>query len=668
MSKPMISRRAAVAGSIAAGIGGPAVARHVAAAPAVPLESGVSRVARMQEGEVVYAAPSDAVPAQFNEAPTLAEQVAAGTLPPVAERLPKNPLVIQPIEIGKYGGLIRVGNITTNLGGYDLDFATGSRPYFLNYTPQLDGTVLHIASAVEQSEDQTTYTITIRDGLKWSDGTPVTTADIMFWYEDILQDPDLTPNPSQDLRPGGALVKVAAVDDLTFTMTFGIPHPRFLLSQMAHQTGGWYEAQHIHPSHYLKQFHPKYTPEADAAAKAAGYNTWMEQFADKADKNVDINRPTLYAFICTGDTTTTTTWTRNPYYWVVDTDGNQLPYIDTVEMERLQDVESYHARIVSGAYDYAVGNTDILNYSTYEASAADGDYRVLVWSSGRGSEVFFQFNMNYGDEIQQSIHQDVRFRRAMSLAINREEVNQLLFFGAAVPRQMTVLPTSAHFKEDYANAHMAYDVDGANALLDEMGLAWNGDRTVRLRSDGQPLEYNFDYFDGEGPKTSILELITEYWRAIGIVVNAKSITRQLLLPRVQTNEEPMTMWHGDASTDILLPIDRKWVTGNFGDEAGAAPLWNQYFQTDGEEGLQPPEFYQIALDTWTEYRNTLSPDAAARLLQLQADNLWSVGVVGMTPWPCIVRNRIGNVAETGIHTWDGLFQQPYYSETLFIRE
>jgi peptide/nickel transport system substrate-binding protein len=336
-------------------------------------------------------------------------------------------------------------------------------------------------------------------------------------------------------------------------------------------------------------------------------------------------------------------------------------------MERLQNVETYHAKIVTGAYDYAVGNTDVLNFQTYDESAEAGDYTVGIWSSGRGSEVFFQVNLNDEDEVLRAIHQDVRYRRALSLAINREEMNDLLFFGQATIRQMTVLPTSVNFKQEYADAFIDYDAEQANSLLDEMGLAWNGDKTIRLRSDGKEMKITFDFFDGEGPKTSILELVTEYWRAIGIDVSAKSITRQLLSPRMTENKESMSMWHGDASTDILLPVDRKWSIGKVGDECTIAPVWNDWFQSDGTSGEEPPDWYKEPLMAWKRYNETLDPDAAAQFLQSQADNLWSIGTVGMTPWLMIAKNNLGNVPLTGIHTWDGLFQYPYHAETTFFR-
>jgi peptide/nickel transport system substrate-binding protein len=276
--------------------------------------------------------------------------------------------------------------------------------------------------------------------------------------------------------------------------------------------------------------------------------------------------------------------------------------------------------------------------------------------------------MNWPEPELRKLHQDARYRRALSIAIDRNEMNEVLFFGAAVPRQMTVLETSTYFKQEYADAWAQFDVEQANALLDELGLTWNGDKTQRLLPNGQPIKYQFDYFNGEGPKTEILELVSSYWRAVGIDVQGTPVTRQLLDPRIDNNEEPMSLWHGDASTDILLPVDRKWVTGKDGDECTIAPLWNKWWETNGETGEEPPEWYTEALNTWREFSETLDPEVAAKMLQSQADNVWSIGTVGDTPWPFIVKNTVGNVPETGIHTWDGLFQLPYHPETLFFKE
>ncbi len=662
MPKKDLSRRAFVAGTVAAGT---AAAIHQTSGAAPGSGSGSPRTA-MQD--VAYATVSDTVPAQFAEAPMLAEMVAAGNLPPLAERLPENPLVIQPIEIGKYGGTIRVGDMSTNLSGYDIAWVSGGDSHFLNYTPDLTATVPHIATGADVSDDFTTYTVHLRPGMKWSDGTPVTSADVMFTYEDILLNTDITPNLMYiGFRPQGEAMVVTAPDDYTVVFTFATPVPRFLLSNLPHQNG-WPNAREINPRHYLEQFHATYNPNAAAEAEAEGFGSWVERFKDMQNDDINPELPSLRAMVVEETTATYVRYVRNPYYWAVDTEGNQLPCIDYAEMERLQDIETDHAKIVTGDFDYAVGNASVLNYAVYQASEETGDYRVLRWTSGRGGENFYQFNMNYDTEEWQKLHQDPRYRQALSIAINREELNQVLFFAAAVPRQMTVLSTSIYFKQEYADAWAQFDVDLANSMLDELGLTWNDGQTQRLLPSGEPLRYDFDYFDGEGPKTEILELLSSYWRAVGVEVQGTPVTRQLLAPRIDNNEEPMSMWHGDASTDILLPVDPKWVTGKDGDESSIAPLWNQYWESDGEIGEEPAEFYLEARENWRTFAETLDPEAAAKILQSQADNVWSIGTCGDTPWPFIVKNRVGNVAETGIHTWDGLFQLPYYPNTLFLRE
>ena len=669
MAKNDISRRKFVGYTAAAAAGSAAVlatgaGEAAAASPAAP--APVQWTPFQDAANVKYPKVIETLPASFAEAPMLAEQVAAGTLPPVQERIGEEPLVVEPIEIGQYGGEIRVGDMSTDLGGYDIGWVTGQPNHWLRITPDLTGTEPNIAKSVEVSEDKTTITLHMRRGMKWSDGKPLTSADVMFVYEDFLMNKELTPALPLEFRPGDKPMVMTAPDEFTVEIKFAVPHPRFLLSHLGHYYGWW--AGEIMPRHYLEPFHIKYNPNAKTEAEAAGFATWMEQFNDKNNIAINLERPSYHAMIAVESTPTLVRYQRNPYYWAVDSAGNQLPYLDGAVMERLQDIENYHAKIVTGAFDYAAGNTSVLNFATYQASAESAGYKVLRWSSGRGGENFYQFNMNWPEPELRKLHQDARYRRAMSLAINRQEMNELLFFGAAVPRQMTVLPNSIYFKQEYADAWAQYDPDQANALLDELGLTWNEGRTARLLPNGQPIKYAFDYFNGEGPKMQILELVSEYWRAIGIDVVGTPVTRQLLGPRVETNKEPMSMWHGDASTDVLLPVDRKWVTGKAGDESSIAPLWNAFWESGGTEGEEPAEFYLEALNTWREFSETLDPALAAKLLQSQADNLWSIGTVGMTPWPIIVKNDIGNVPETGIHTWDGHFQYPYHPETLFRRQ
>ena len=620
---------------------------------------------------VQYNTLATTVPTKFNEPPMLADLVKAGTLPPVEKRIPLEPLVIKPVEIGTYGGTIRTGELVAgNMRGTDQkELGAIYRQNFLRINPDLNGYVVGAAVAkdLKISDDKSTYTITLRKGHKWSTGEPLTSKDFMFWYEDILQNKDLQPSIPPAFRPGGKLFEVTAPDDQTIVMKFSVPYPVWPLTYLSH-SATWYKNMALQPAHFLKTFHPKYTPTAEADAKAAKYESWYARFGDMADPVKSKDLPTLCGFVIKETRVTGVRQERNPYYYAVDTEGNQLPYVDAHEMEYVSNVEMYNAKIVTGTFDWAALSTTILNYSAYESGAKAGNYNVLLWNTGKGGEVYYNVNMTDKDPVLRKIHQDVRYRRALSLAINRDEMNQLLFFGKAIPRQMTVLRSSKYFKPEYETSWAQYDPAKANALLDEMGLKWDAQKKYRLRPDGQPLQYNFSYYEGEGPKTPVNELVTEYWRKLGIQIATKVVTRQLLSPRILGNDESMSMWHGDASTDILLPQDRKWSSAKYGDESTMAPLWANWYESGGKAGEEPPDWFKPVFDAFTRYKDTLAADAADKLLSLQAENVWSIGTVGEAPLPIILRSNLRNFPSYGINVWDGNASWPFFTECVYFKK
>ena len=648
----------------------PAAAPTKAPAAAEPTKApaaGEPTKAPVQEAQKEAAATSKlgkfstAMPTSFAESPMLADLVKAGKLPELAKRIPSEPMVIEPAEQGQFGGTLRVGGISADFIGWDVSLASeGQTQSFLRLTPDLAGWVPNVAKDVKVSDDKTTYTLSLRKGMKWSDGEPVTSKDFMFWYESILQDKDLSPVINPWFKTGDKVMEATAPDDQTIVIKFGRSNPTFLLGTLAHRYGLWDSC--LYPAHFLKQFHGKHNPKADELAKAAKYGGWVENFKDRQNWNREANLPSIRGMIVKETSATGIKLERNPYFWQVDTKGNQLPYIDKYELERVANLEMYNAKVITGAYDFAGGQTSIMNYPAYQDGAKAGNYKVLLGSSGKGGEVFYQVNMNHADEVLQKIHQDVRFRRALSVAINREEINDLIFFGKATPRQMTVLPTSSLFKEEYATSWAQYDPALANKLLDEMGLDKKGADGIRLRSDGKPMSYQFDIVETETPKGPVTELVSEYWRKVGIDIKYKSITRQLLTPRIAANEEPMSLWHGDAVSDVLLPLDRKWITGRYGDESCIAQFWHQWYDSDGKLGKEPPDWFKSVLMDYKKYAETLDKEAAHKVLKNQADNVWSIGTVGMAPYPLVARSNLMNVAEGGYWTWDNLWTWPYFSD------
>ena len=329
------------------------------------------------------------------------------------------------------------------------------------------------------------------------------------------------------------------IDEYHFRLTFAVPHPSFVLVNMAHRYGWWDFA--FLPRHYMEQFHIKYNADVDALAQEAGYDFWHQYFANRANPSQNMDVPHTRGYVVVKDTPQQVFLQRNLYMFMVDTEGNQLPYIDEVLLDRVADVSLLDPKIVGGQYDFAGFETYIQNYQTYNDAAEQGGFHLVLWRSGKGSDVVYNVNMDWPDETQREIFSDVRFRRALFLALNREEVNQIIYYGNGTPRQMTVIPDPRHFKAEYETAWADYDVDQANALLDEMGLEWDADHQVRLWPDGTPMAVSFDIFESEGPKGPVTQLVKEYWMAIGIQIEYKPVTRTLLTQKIQSNQEPMSL-------------------------------------------------------------------------------------------------------------------------------
>jgi len=458
------------------------------------------------------------------------------------------------------------------------------------------------------------------------------------------------------------------VDDYTVRYIFAGPASTFLASHLAHLFDFW--NRHMHPAHYMEQYHIKTNPKADELAKKEGFDYWHQLYGRQRDHGQNQECPGLAAIRSTGETPDSASLERNPFYWAVDTEGNQLPYIDKWIVDRVSDRQLLNAKVLAGEYDFTGYNVDLPSYSAYAQAAPAGDYRVLLWNRGNGSEVIYNLNMNIEDEVLAKIHMDKRYRQAMSLAINRAEVNKVIYFGRARPRQLTVTPLSKWFKQEYEDAYAEYDPDKANALLDEMGLEWDAAHKVRLRPDGKPLEYIRDYYGAQVPeKGPITEMCLDYWAAIGVKMTIKEVTRELLHPRILANEEPMSLWHGDECNDILFALRPKWFAPIDGDESCWGVLWGRWYTSAGEseQGVEPPEDIKNLYEWLDNYNAYGTEEWARKLLESQAENVWTIGVVGMAPHPVIAKNNLRNVVEEGMWNWDDLWTYPYFPEQWFFK-
>ena len=596
---------------------------------------------------LLLAAPGLWAQMQYHEAPSLAAMVQEGTLPPLQERLPAEPMVIQTVEeVGQYGGRWTFGIPTqSQLGVYSYatyDFAA-------RWNRAADVIIPNVFRDWEFSEDGRTITMYLRAGMKWSDGAPFTADDIVFWLDDFVRNDALSPGKPGWLLVGGELPVGRKIDDTTVSWTFAAP-PGLLLNDFATTRGNIFA-----PKHYMEQFHADFTDtdKVQAMAKEAGFEDWTQLFRNNRDwyRAQNHDYPVLNAWAVKTsfeDSATLTVYERNPYYWKVDQVGNQLPYIDEVAIAITTTAETLNLKTMAGEFDFQMRYLNPANFTLFYDNQERGDYRILEWPTGIGSDAALFFNQSTPDLVLRELFQDLRFRQALSLAIDREEINQLVFDGQGQARQATVVELSPLFKPEYAAAHAEYDPERANQLLDAMGLTQRDGDGFRLRPDGESLSL---LLDSPGEKTATIdsiELVVEYWGDIGIKAAANHTERSAYRARRNANETQINVWEMGfmmypSNPVFLIPSSSG---SDFGPDLG---VW---YNTGGAEGQEPPEAIKEALSAYDQIKQT--PDTAQknelfhRILELQAENIWVLGMVGGVKETLIVKNHLRNVPDESI--------------------
>lgn len=615
----------------------------------------------------------------FQESPLLAARVASGDLPPVDDRLPTDVAVVVPVEgIGQYGGTAYAMALAmVGIGeGYSLKGTEG----LFTVAADLKTLIPNVVKSHVFAPDGKSLTVTLRSGMKWSDGAPFSADDMMFWYEDLLTNEEVTSRINNRLMPGGEVMKWTKVDDHTIRMDFSVPFQP-VLSYMSLLDGNMFA-----PAHYLKQFHADYADKGklDAMVKDGGFDTWTQLLADQrqraSSRNPYINpdMPSLDSFITKQVATGTTLYERNPFYWKVDPAGNQLPYIDQIQVSSVENTELLTAKMLAGEADWHGEGSDLSNYSVYQEGAQGGNYRVLLWDQDGSSDAAYFPNLTPKDPAIASINHDKRFRIALSLAINRESINKTLFFGRGVVGQPTALPGAPWFDESFRDAYAEQDVAEANRLLDEMGMKWDANNEWRMRPDGNP----FEYLVISGPvglSNKVTELVIEDWKAIGIKVNFKVQDWGITHPLHQSGESHMFALFVDKSDAFGL------TSGGNGLSWYAFTDGARYFDTPllppaNSGGEWPPEFspdeypfteivrlQELAGELQQTFDEGRRTEILREVFRSQAENLWIIGtVVGKKP--ILVSNRLGNHPEVGV--WgDGLKQMTaFHPEQLYLKQ
>jgi len=580
---------------------------------------------------------------KFNEAPMLKVKVAAGELPPVEERLPEEPLVVEPWEkIGKYGGTLRISmGISHHLKEPPLMLSRDCTKVIPN-----------IYKKWEYSKDGKTLTFYLRKGLKWSDGAPVTADDFLFWWEDVILNDELTPVKPKEFMPGGKLMKVEKVDDYTIRWHFSKPY----WNAHYYYIDLW--TRYGLPKHALMKYHIKYNKNADELAKEHGYEHWWQLFnlvasmPGRGPENLNVQVPVLAPFVY--KKLLSSGWIvmeRNPYYYQVDTAGNQLPYIDKVlalPYWNVKSTEILKAKTVAGEIDWENWMGDISIYPILMKNAQKGKYQVWLTKQMYATQAGYYCNQNYDeDPVLGDILRDVRFRRALSLAINRDEINQTLYFGKGKPCQITCAPTCAFYKEDWTRAYAEYDPEKANQLLDEMGLNWDENHEYRLRPDGKTLTVEVIVATTHLPfYVPTTEMVSEYWKKIGIKVVTKPADLNYATEYISAAKHQISVgyWQ-DATTQGLIKYRGDQLRGSWF-LASWAPKWQTWMDTNGEKGEEPPEWFKkhiSTLDSVPYLSEKELNQAGEQVWQTQADKLLGIGTVGYLPAPLMAANGLKNI-------------------------
>ncbi|MCK5802599.1 MAG: ABC transporter substrate-binding protein [Lentisphaeria bacterium] len=596
----------------------------------------------------------------YREAPMLAARVAAGDLPPVHERLPDSPQVVEPVaEVGVYGGTWR------RLGVSPSDSLLGSR---LGYEPLVrwDRTGRHpvpsLAKSWEVRDDGRTCVLHLRPGLKWSDGHPFTAEDLMFWFEDVVGNKDLTPVFPSYLSPAGGRFTVSSDDPYSVSFHFEKPNGIFLetLCYRGHSI--------LFPKHYLKQFHIHYQSKESLEKEAdkEGLDLWSQLFWQRANIHDNTERPTLRAWkIVVAPPATRLLVERNPYYWKVDTAGNQLPYIDRIGTIILQNKEVLNLKAMTGGVDMQARYIDSSKFTLFMRNRQKGKYRVLADPNPTATVIYL--NNSSKDPDMRPVLCDVRFRRALSVAINRPELIELIYSGLAVPSNGVSSEFDPYYLPEFAKPNTQYDPDLANRLLDEAGLK-KGRGGIRRMPDGKPFLQILNYYPAEtGTGPELWQLVAEYWREVGLRFVVKSDARTL--SAMQARNGNTNFW-AYAIAGIHWAVDPGWYVPTR-DGTYFAPAYGRWVAREGRSGEEPTAEFAHLLGIYREMSHTTNNESHKRqlgqsILRQWVEQCYMVGIVYKRDLT-IVSDRMGNFPSSMIHDYRLMAPGYLHPEQFFLR-
>lgn len=601
----------------------------------------------------------------MQETPLFVDRVRAGVLPPVARRIPAQPRVI-----GRFAGDDGPGQQGRQLNMLVASARDTSLMTVYSYTRLIvydDRFTLH-PDILESYEvrDGREFTFKLRPGHAWSDGHPFTTEDFRFFWEDVAGNRELSPaGPPVELLVDDRPPKVEIGDDRTIKYSWDKPNPYFIESQARAAPLFLFR-----PAHYLKKFHPRYTTPAEIA-KAAGDGqqggSWVNAFRrlDAMFGNDNVDLPSLNPWINTTPSPAQRfVFVRNPFYHRIDERGRQLPYVDRIVFT-VAATSLIPAKAGLGEADLQARHLSMRDYAFLRRSAKNSGAEVRLWELGSGSQLALYPNLNTNDKEWRALFRDVRLRRALSLAVDREEINQIIYIGLATPSNNTIMSRSVLFKPDYATRWAQHEPKLAGKLLDEVGLTRRDANGIRLLPSGRPATIVVESQSEQKEDSDALQLIADHWKRVGIKMLVKPQTRENFRLRTFSGETLMTAFAGivtAAPTPNTSP--REFAPTMRGGLQW--PKWGLFVESNGKQGEKCDlESACRLLDYVEQWRNAAGEEgrreAWAKILQANADEVFSIGTVNGVRQPVVVGLKVRNVPKEGYYAWDpggyiGLYQ------------
>jgi peptide/nickel transport system substrate-binding protein len=606
--------------------------------------------------------------ADFVEPPMFAAKVAQGKLPAVAKRLPRSPRVLSVKTPGSHGGELRLLMAKTKDVRMMVVYGYAR---LVGYTPEFE-IVPDILERIEVEGDRV-FTLYLRAGHKWSDGNPFTGEDFRYWWEDIANNRELSPfGIPKSMLVDGKPPTFSVIDATTVRYNWQSPNPFFLPALAGARPLYIYS-----PAHYLKQFHARYARAEVLAeqARAIGLRDWSALHArmDAPYQNNNPNFPTLQPWVnTTKGPADRFVFLRNPYYHRVDQNGLQLPYIDSVSVH-IADAGLISAKTGAGESDLQARYISFSDYTFLKKSEKRTQTYVRLWETTKGSHIALYPNLNVNDPVWRRLVRDVRFRRALSLAINRHEINQVLYYGLAIEGDNTVNPKCPLYRPEYRKAWAEFNIKKANKLLDELGLRERDSYGIRLLPDGRPMIVVVETAGESTEQTDVLELIQDSWIRAGIKLFSKPLQREVFRNRVFSGKTLVSVWSGlenalvtaDMSPQLLAPVSQQQLQW---------PKWGQYHETGGAAGQPVPDDMPLVQELVHLNNEWISaPSFKAReqiwhrMLAIHADQIYSIGLISGVPQPVVVKRNLRNVPKEGVYNWDpGAYFGVYKPDTFWF--